>query len=135
MAVELNNALGRVADVCVTSLSAKAIDHPPARVRAGDAALRHRSLLRDFLDVAVTERMRAAVENAKRRAAVAIFRLASLILRWAIGLHKQRRISHSGLRTVLSGTRWLERFGAWVALGHPRQRQEVEQEFDSERID
>ena len=28
-------------------------------------------------------------------------------------------ISHSGLRTILSGMRWLERRGAWLAVGPP----------------
>jgi putative Mg2+ transporter-C (MgtC) family protein len=46
-----------------------------------------------------------------------------------MSLHKQRMISHNGLRAVLSGTRWLERFGAWLALGHRRKLQQVEQDF------
>jgi hypothetical protein len=125
MVVEPNNAPDRA--ISVSSLSAKAIGHPPARVRAGDAALLHRSLLRDVLGVAMTARMRVGVENAKRWGAVGIFRLANLILNCAMSLHKQRRISHSGLRTVLSGTRRLERFGAWLALGRRRRkRQKVE---------
>jgi hypothetical protein len=80
--------------------------------------------------------IRAAIESARRWAAIGLFRLASCILRCAMILHRQRRISHRGLRTVLSGTRLLERSGAFLALGRRwRKRQEVEKEFRSERID
>jgi hypothetical protein len=61
-----------------------------------------------------------AIERLKRRGAIGVFRLASMMLRCAAILHRQRKISHVGLRTVLSGTRWLERLGAWLALGHRR---------------
>jgi hypothetical protein len=45
-------------------------------------------------------------------------------------LHRQRKISRSGLLTVLSGTRLLERLGALLALGRRRRKhQEVEKEF------
>jgi len=54
---------------------------------------------------------------------------------WAAIAPGQRRISHNGLRTVLSGTRWLERCGAWMAPGPLRKRRQVEQEFHRERID
>jgi hypothetical protein len=73
--------------------------------------------------------MRAAVETARRWGAAGVFRLASSILRYAMILHRQRRISHIGLRTVLSGTRLLERFGALLALGHRRKRRRGEQDF------
>jgi hypothetical protein len=79
--------------------------------------------------------IRSAIENARRWGAIGLFRLASRILRCAMIMHLQRRISHSGLRTVLSGTRLLERFGAWLALDHRRKRQQVEQDFHDERID
>src|SRR6202048_3490327 len=69
----------------------------------------------------------ASIANARRWGAIGVFRLASSILRCAMILHRQRRISHDGLRTVLSGTRLLERFGAWLALGHRRKRQKVEE--------
>ena len=36
------------------------------------------------------------------------------------GLPPQRRISHNGLQTVLSGTRWLAQCGAWLAPGPPK---------------
>jgi hypothetical protein len=53
-----------------------------------------------------------------------LFRLASRILRYTMMLHRQHRISHSSLRSVLSGTRWLEQLGAWVALGRRRQKRQ-----------
>jgi hypothetical protein len=70
----------------------------------------------------------AALENARRRGALGVFRLASRILRHAMVLHRQRRISHNRLRTVLSGTRLLERFGASLALGRPRKDQDIQSE-------
>jgi hypothetical protein len=48
-------------------------------------------------------------------------------LRHATVLHRQRRISHNRLRTVLSGT-VLERFGAWLALGRRRKDQDIQSE-------
>jgi hypothetical protein len=58
----------------------------------------------------------AAIESARRWDA----------LRWAMLLHRQRRISHSGLRTILSGTRLLERLEAFLALGHRQKHPQVE---------
>jgi hypothetical protein len=78
---------------------------------------------------------RVTIENARRWGAVRIFRLASKILRWATILHRQHRISHIGLRTVLSGTRRLERLAAFLALGRRRIGQQAGKEFHSERID
>jgi hypothetical protein len=75
--------------------------------------------------------IRLALENARRWGAVGSFRLASRILRRATLLHRQRRISHNGLRTVLSGTLLLERFGALLALS----RRQKDQEIQSEHID
>jgi hypothetical protein len=43
-------------------------------------------------------------------------------------LHRQRRISHNRLRTVLSGTLLLERFGALLALGHRQKDQDIQRE-------
>lgn len=83
----------------------------------------------------MTARIRGAIENARRWGAIGLFRLASRILRYAMITYRQRRISHNGLRIVLSGTRLLERFGAWLALGHRRKRQQVEKDFHGERID
>src|ERR1700738_1993179 len=72
----------------------------------------------------------AAIEGARRWGAIGLFRLASRILRCAMMLHRQRKISRSGLLTALSGTRLLERLGALLALGRRRRkRQEVEKEF------
>jgi hypothetical protein len=79
--------------------------------------------------------IKATFANARRWGALRTLRLASRILRYATVLHRQRRISHDSLRTVLSGTRWLERCGAWLALGCRRKRQQIEQEFHRERID
>src|ERR1700738_3116384 len=77
--------------------------------------------------------IKASIANARRWGAIGVFRLASSILRCAMILHRQRRISHDGLRTVLSGTRLLERFGALLALGRRwRKHQEVEKEFHRE---
>jgi hypothetical protein len=72
--------------------------------------------------------MRAALENARRWAAIGTFRLASRLLRRATLLHRQRRISHNCLRTVLSGTRLLERLGALLALGRRRIVQDIQSE-------
>jgi hypothetical protein len=77
----------------------------------------------------------AAIEHARRWGAIGIFRLASRILRYVTILHRQRRISHNGLRTVLTGTRSLERLGALLALGHRRKRQNGEQDLHSDHID
>jgi hypothetical protein len=73
---------------------------------------------------------RAALENARRWGAVAVgaFRPASKLLRRATLLHRQHRISHNGLRTVLSGTRLLERFGAVLALRRQRKDQDIQSE-------
>jgi hypothetical protein len=79
--------------------------------------------------------IRAAIENAQRWGAIGVFGLAGRSLRYAMILHQQRRISHNGFRTVLSGTRLLERLGAFLALGHRRKRQQIEQDFQSDRID
>jgi hypothetical protein len=122
-----NNELGKVSNV--SSFSAKAIGYSPARVHAGDAAPLHCDLRRDSSEIAMTARMRAAVENTRRWGAAGIFRPASLILRCAMNLHQQRRISYSGLRTVLSGTRWLERFGGWLALGNRRKHRPTKQDL------
>jgi hypothetical protein len=84
----------------------------------------------------VKARIVAAVETTRRWAAIGILRFASLILRCAMNLHQQRRISPNGLRTVLSGTRVLERFGAWLVLGRRRRKQQQDgQDFHGERID
>ncbi|WP_157676598.1 hypothetical protein [Afipia sp. GAS231] len=131
MIVEPDNAPGGV--IGASSLPAKAIGSSAARVRAGDAAFLRRNLHCNFLDIAVRTRMGVALESARRWAAIGILRFASLTLHCAMNLHQQRRISHNGLRTVLSGTRVLERFGAWLALGHRRKRQQDEQDFHSER--
>jgi hypothetical protein len=53
--------------------------------------------------------IRAAVEDARRWGAIGLFRLASSILRYAMMLHRQRRISRSDLRTVFD--RQMERDG------------------------
>src|ERR1700730_18145260 len=80
--------------------------------------------------------IRAAVEGARRWGAIGLFRLASSVLRYAMMLHRQRRISPSDLRTVLSATRLLERAGALLALGGRwRKRQEIGKERHNERID
>jgi hypothetical protein len=125
--------LGKVSHVA--SFSSRAIGLPATRFRAGDGAVLHRSVRRDPLGVAMTARMRLAVESARRWAAAEIFRLASLILRGAMKLHQQRRISHSGLRTVLSATRWLEHLGGFLALGPRQKRQQTARDLDRERID
>jgi hypothetical protein len=99
-------------------------------------AFLRRNLHCNFLDIAVRARMWVALESARRWAAIGIFRFASLTLHCAMNLHQQRRISHNDLRTVLSGTRVLERFGAWLALGRRRlKQQQDERDFHSERID
>jgi hypothetical protein len=80
--------------------------------------------------------IRASVAYARRWGAIGAFRLASTILRCAMTLHLQRRISPRNLRTVLSATQLLERFGASLALGRRwRKHQEVKKEIHCERID
>jgi hypothetical protein len=66
----------------------------------------------------------AAILEARRWGAIGMLRLASRILRCAMMLHRTHRISHGGLLAILSGTRVLERLGAWLALGHRRKRAE-----------
>ena len=77
----------------------------------------------------------AAIENARRWGAIGVFGLAGRSLRYAMIPHRQHRISHNGLRTVLSGTRLLERLGAFLALGQRRKSQQFERDFQSERSD
>src|ERR1700730_11514463 len=80
--------------------------------------------------------IRAPIVNARRWGAIGIFRLASSILRCAMILHRQRRISRRGLQNALSATRLLEQLGALLALGRRWRRQhEVEKDFHCERID
>jgi hypothetical protein len=79
--------------------------------------------------------IRGLIANASRWGAIGLFRLASGILRYAMMLHRQGRISHQGLRTVLSGTQWLERLGAFLALGHRRKSQKSGKGLHNERID
>jgi hypothetical protein len=51
-------------------------------------------------------------------------------------LHQQRRVSPRGLQIILSAMGWLERLGAWLALGRRwRKRREVEKDFHSEHVD
>jgi len=73
--------------------------------------------------------IRANIETARRRGAIVVLRLAGKSLRYATLLHRQGRISHNGLRTVLSGARWLERLGAFLALGHRRTNRESGKDF------
>jgi hypothetical protein len=80
--------------------------------------------------------IRASIAGARRWGAIGLFRLASSILRYAMILHRQRRISRRGLQNALSATRLLERVGALLALGRRwRKRREVEKDFHCERID
>src|SRR6202165_4076514 len=80
--------------------------------------------------------IRAPIENARRWGAIGVFRLASRILRCAMILHRQRRISRRGLQNALSATRLLERVGALLALGRRwRKHQEVEKDFHRERAE
>lgn len=74
--------------------------------------------------------IRTALENARCWGAIRAFRLASRILRHATLLHRQRRISPSGLQTVLSGTLLLERFGALLALGRRQKGQDQNERTD-----
>jgi hypothetical protein len=71
--------------------------------------------------------IRASIANARRWIASGLFRLASLILRYAMVLHRRREISLGGLRTAFSVTQLLERLGALLALGsRKRKRQEIQ---------
>jgi hypothetical protein len=71
---------------------------------------------------------RAIIAEARRWGAIGVFRLASLSLRSAMMLHRQHKVSHNCLRTVLSGTRSLERLGKALALGHRRKPPKVGQD-------
>jgi hypothetical protein len=73
--------------------------------------------------------IRANIENVRRRGAIVALRLAGKSLRYATLLHRQGRISHHGLRTVLSGARWLERLGAFLALGRRRKNRKSGEDF------
>src|ERR1700687_5030741 len=53
--------------------------------------------------------IRAPIANARRWGAIGVFRLASSILRCAMILHRQRRISRRGLQNGLSATRMVGR--------------------------
>lgn len=128
-----HDAAGRVSNAL--SLPPKTTGHPRAGLRAGDGVLLHRDLRCDLSDIAMTARIGAGVEGARRWAAVAVFRLASLILRCATLLYHQRRISHGSLRTILSGMRVLERFGALLALGNRKKREQTIRDFRSDRVD
>src|ERR1700675_4349632 len=77
----------------------------------------------------------AAIASARRWGAIGAYRLEIRILRWARILHRQRRMSHNSLRTVLSATRLLQRFGAFLALGDRRKRKAGEKDFHHDRID
>lgn len=72
--------------------------------------------------------IRAAIADGRRWAAIGLFRLASRSLRCARWLHRQRRISHRSLLVLLSGTRLLERLGAWLGVGHRRKHNQVGQD-------
>src|ERR1700687_1395635 len=54
----------------------------------------------------------ASIAAARRWGAIGVFRLASSVLRCAIILHRQRRISRRGLQNALSATRLLGGGGA-----------------------
>jgi hypothetical protein len=80
--------------------------------------------------------IRVSIADARRWGAIGAFRLANSILRCAMILHQQRRVSPRGLQIILSAMGWLERLGAWLALGRRwRKRREVEKDFHSEHID
>src|ERR1700730_990071 len=80
--------------------------------------------------------IRVSIADARRWGAIGAFRLASSILRCAMILHQQRRVSRRGLQIILSAMGWLERLGAWLALGRRwRKRREVEKDFHSGHID
>jgi len=106
--------------------------HNPLQIAADRRALPR---FRDWVATTMTPEIGDAIERLKRHGAISFFRLASSILRYATILHRQCKISHIGLRTVLSGTRWLERFGAWLALGHRRKHQKIEQVFHHDSLD
>jgi hypothetical protein len=63
---------------------------------------------------------KATFDHARRRAALGLFRLASLILRRATDLFQQRRIARFALRVVLAATKLLERCAAVLLLGTNR---------------
>jgi hypothetical protein len=70
----------------------------------------------------------ASIANARRWVAIGLFRLASLILRYAMMLHRRQQLSLLGLRTALSVTRLLERLGALLALGQRRHKRQKSNE-------
>jgi hypothetical protein len=119
----------------VSSISAKRTGRARAGLCAGDGVLLHRDLRSDFSGIAMTTTAPAAFDGARRWVGARGFRLASLVLRYAAKLHQQRRISHNSLRAVLSGTRMLERFAAFLVLGHRKKRRQAVQDFRSDRVD
>jgi hypothetical protein len=60
--------------------------------------------------------MGAAIESARRRRAIGVFRLASKIPRYARMRQRRLWISHNRLRIVLSGARLPRRLGALLVL-------------------
>ncbi|WP_375786514.1 hypothetical protein ACE10Z_02390 [Bradyrhizobium sp. Pha-3] len=117
------------------SASAEAIKSSPARACTGDAGFLHSDLRCHLLDFVMMARRSMAIEGFRRWAAVGILSLTSFVLHSALDLHRERWISHTSLRNVLSGTRWLERLGEWLVLGARRQTQQTDRDLRSERID
>jgi hypothetical protein len=58
-----------------------------------------------------------AFDNARRRGALALFRLASTVLRGATDLFQKHRISRVDLRVVLATAKLLERCAGLLLLG------------------
>jgi hypothetical protein len=60
---------------------------------------------------------KAAFDHARRRAALGLFRIASMILRRATDLFERRRIARDALRVAVVAARLLERCAGLLLLG------------------
>ena len=80
---------------------------------------------------------KSALGSTRRWGAIALFRLASAIMRGATSLYRRRTISAAELRAALSAARFLERAGALLALGkrHRLKQQLNEKDGRDDRID
>ena len=58
----------------------------------------------------------STIASTRRRSALSLFRLASVVLRWAAGLYEKHLIPRAGVKAALSIAGLLQR---WAAALHP----------------
>ncbi len=74
--------------------------------------------------------IRTAVENARGRGVIGVFRLANASLRYGTILNRRRRI-HTAVFDLSYKERDGERFGGMVGSERPAKRQKVEQDVNA----